>query len=122
MADSDRCIGAGVLLRSFAALVNTDLGYSSDRSVLTFRIQAPPSLATVGDDVYVAYSMAAPEGTGVFFAHSMGSMLHAPVPVIYGERLVSTARLCGVGPSPPAGRGRSPFRSGAAAGCSRATR
>jgi hypothetical protein len=51
----------------------------------------PPSLATVGDDVYVAYSMAASEGTGVFFAHSMGSMLHAPVPVIYGDRLVSTA-------------------------------
>jgi hypothetical protein len=51
----------------------------------------PPSLATVGDDVYIAYSMVAPEGKGVFFAHSMGSMLHAPVPVIYGERLVSTA-------------------------------
>jgi hypothetical protein len=51
----------------------------------------PPSLATVGDDVYVAYSMIAPEGKGVFFAHTMGSMLHSPVPVIYGERLVSTA-------------------------------
>jgi hypothetical protein len=50
-----------------------------------------PSLATVGDDVYVAYSMIAPEGTGVFFAHTMGSMLHAPVSVIYGERLVATA-------------------------------
>jgi len=47
-----------------------------------------PAITTVGDDVYVAYSMAAPEGKGVFFAHSMGSMLHAPVPVIYGERLV----------------------------------
>jgi hypothetical protein len=51
----------------------------------------PPSLVTVGDDVYVAYSMAAPEGTGVFFAHTMSGMLHSPVPVIYGERLVSTA-------------------------------
>jgi hypothetical protein len=50
-----------------------------------------PSLATVGDDVYVAYSMVAPEGKGVFFAHTMGTMLHSPVPVIYGERLVSTA-------------------------------
>jgi len=49
-----------------------------------------PALTTVGDDVYVAYSMIAPEGKGVFFAHSMGSMLHAPVPVIYGERLVET--------------------------------
>lgn len=51
----------------------------------------PPALATVGDDVYVAYSMVAAEGTGVFFAHTMGAMLHSPVAVIYGERLVSTA-------------------------------
>ena len=51
----------------------------------------PPSLVAVGDDVYVAYSMSAPEGVGVFFAHTMSGMLHSPVPVIYGERLVSTA-------------------------------
>lgn len=51
----------------------------------------PPSLAMVGEDVYVAYSMIAPEGKGVFFAHSMSHMIHSPVPVIYGERLVSTA-------------------------------
>jgi hypothetical protein len=50
-----------------------------------------PSLATVGDDVYVAYSMDASEGTGVFFAHTMSGMVHSPVPVIYGERLVATA-------------------------------
>ena len=50
-----------------------------------------PAVTAVGDDVYVAYSMIAPEGKGVFFAHSMGSMLHSPVPVIYGERLVATA-------------------------------
>lgn len=50
-----------------------------------------PSVTTVGDDVYVAYSIVAPEGKGVFFAHSMGSMLHSPVTVTYGERLVSTA-------------------------------
>src|SRR5262249_19675075 len=43
------------------------------------------------DDVFVAYSMNAPEGTGVFFAHSMGSMLHSPVAVVYGDRLVATA-------------------------------
>lgn len=51
----------------------------------------PPSVATVGDDLFVAYSMIAPEGKGVFFAHSMGSMVHAPVAVIYGDRLVPTA-------------------------------
>lgn len=51
----------------------------------------PPALATSGDDLHTAYSMIAPEGTGVFFAHFMGSMLHSPVVVIYGERLVATA-------------------------------
>lgn len=51
----------------------------------------PPAVATVGDDLYVAYSMVAPEGTGVFFAHFMTNMLHSPVAVIYGERLVPTA-------------------------------
>jgi hypothetical protein len=51
----------------------------------------PPAITAVGDDVYVAYSMIAPEGKGVFFAHTMGSMLHSPVPVIYGERLVTAA-------------------------------
>ncbi|HEY4216149.1 MAG TPA: hypothetical protein VGM67_03365 [Gemmatimonadaceae bacterium] len=51
----------------------------------------PPSLTAVGDDMYVAYSMIAPEGTGVFFAHTMSSMLHSPVAVIYGDRLVGTS-------------------------------
>jgi hypothetical protein len=51
----------------------------------------PPSVAIVGDDLHVAYSMAAPEGTGVFFAHFMGAMLHSPVAVIYGDRLVPAA-------------------------------
>jgi len=51
----------------------------------------PPTVATVGDDLFVAYSMIAPEGKGVFFAHLMGSMVHAPVAVIYGDRLVPTA-------------------------------
>lgn len=49
------------------------------------------AVTTVGDDLYVAYSMMASEGTGVFFAHFMSSMLHSPVAVIYGERLVATA-------------------------------
>ena len=51
----------------------------------------PPSLTVVGDDVHVAYSMVAPEGTGVFFTHFMYGMFHSPVAVIYGERLVPTS-------------------------------
>lgn len=50
-----------------------------------------PALATVGDDLFVAYSMAAPEGMGVFSAHTMGGMLHSPVAAIYGDRLVDVA-------------------------------
>lgn len=51
----------------------------------------PPALAMVGDDLQLAYSMIAPEGTGVFYAHFMGAMLHSPVAVIYGDRIVATA-------------------------------
>jgi hypothetical protein len=51
----------------------------------------PPSVTAVGDDVFVAYSLHAPEGQGVFFAHTMGGMVHEPVPVVYGERVVPTA-------------------------------
>lgn len=51
----------------------------------------PPAVTAVGDDLHVAYSMVAPEGTGVFFAHFITTMLHSPVAVIYGERLVPTA-------------------------------
>jgi hypothetical protein len=51
----------------------------------------PPSVVAAGDDVHIAYSMTASEGTGVFFAHFLSSMIHAPVAVIYGDRLVSTA-------------------------------
>jgi hypothetical protein len=51
----------------------------------------PPAIAAVGDDLHIAYSMRASEGTGVFFAHFLSSMVHAPVAVIYGDRLVPTA-------------------------------
>lgn len=51
----------------------------------------PPSVVAEGDDVHIAYSMTASEGTGVFFAHFLSSMIHSPVAVVYGDRLVSTA-------------------------------
>lgn len=43
--------------------------------------------------VHVAYSMRAPEGTGVFFSHSMerGHMFHSPVAIMYGEELADVA-------------------------------
>ena len=50
-----------------------------------------PMIAAVGDDLHIAYSMTASEGTGVVFAHFLGSMVHSPVAVIYGDRIVPTA-------------------------------
>lgn len=52
-----------------------------------------PSIATAEGWVHVAYSLKAPEGYGVFFAHSMDEMpmFHTPMTVIYGDRLSATA-------------------------------
>src|SRR5450759_79806 len=52
-----------------------------------------PSIAVAGGYVHVGYSLQAPEGFGVFFAHSMDSTrtFHSAVPVIYGDRLSATA-------------------------------
>jgi hypothetical protein len=38
--------------------------------------------------IHVVYFLAAPEGAGVFCTHSMegGTMFHAPVPIVYGDR------------------------------------
>lgn len=55
----------------------------------------PPSIAVSHADgyVHVAYSLKAPEGYGVFFAHSMdrGASYHSPMIVVYGDRLSATA-------------------------------
>ena len=54
-----------------------------------------PSIAVSEADgyVHVAYSLKAPEGYGVFFAHSMdrGRSFHSPMIVVYGDRLSATA-------------------------------
>ncbi len=52
-----------------------------------------PSIAASGGYVHVAYSLEAPEGFGVFFAHSMDNTasFHSPITVIYGDRLSATA-------------------------------
>ena len=55
----------------------------------------PPAIAadSASGYVHVAYSMRAPEGSGVFFSHSMehGHMFHSPVAVIYGDALTTVA-------------------------------
>jgi hypothetical protein len=54
-----------------------------------------PSIAVSAEDgyVHVAYSLKAPEGYGVFFAHSMdrAATFHSPMIIVYGDRLAATA-------------------------------
>ena len=57
--------------------------------------RTPPSIAAdaASGYVHVAYAMLAVEGPGIFFAHSMdgGVTFHAPVAIVYGERLGRTS-------------------------------
>ena len=50
----------------------------------------PPSMAVSNGSVYLAYGMTAKEGPGVFTAHWMAGMTHAPVAVVYGEKFGRT--------------------------------
>jgi len=62
--------------------------------------RTPPSIEVdpLNGYVHVVYFMVAAEGPGVFCAHSMegGTMFHAPVPVVYGDR-VSAASVASWG-------------------------
>lgn len=55
----------------------------------------PPSIATdsASGYVHVSYGLVGAEGPGLFFSHSMdnGALFHAPVPIVYGERLGITS-------------------------------
>jgi hypothetical protein len=53
----------------------------------------PPAIAADRENVHIAYSLHGPEGTGVFFAHSMdrAGLFHAPVSIVYGDRLTEAS-------------------------------
>ena len=67
---------------------------STDRGVNGCQ-RAPPAIAADSSTryVHVSYGMRAPEGPGIFFAHSMddGVSFHTPVPILYGDRLGQTS-------------------------------
>ena len=77
--------------RSWTAPVPVD---SLDRGVSGCR-RAPAAVAadSASGYVHVTYGLVAPEGAGLFFAHSMdgGASFHSPVPITYGERLGRTS-------------------------------
>ena len=65
-----------------------------DRGVTGCRREPAAIAADSGTGyVHVAYALQAPEGPGLFFAHSMdgGISFHSPVPIFYGERLGRTS-------------------------------
>lgn len=60
-----------------------------DRGVSGCRRPPPAIAADVATGyVHVVYGLVAPEGTGLFFAHSMdgGATFHSPVAIVYGDR------------------------------------
>lgn len=74
---------------SIAARVDTsDAGVSGCHRIA-------PSIAADSSSgyVHVTYAMVAPEGPGLFFAHSMdeGVTFHTPVAILYGDRLGRTS-------------------------------
>ncbi len=73
----------GATWSSVATVDSTDRGVSGCR-------RAPPAIAadSASGYVHITYGMVAPEGAGLFFAHSMdrGVSFHSPVPILYGER------------------------------------
>lgn len=67
---------------------------SADRGASACR-RPPPALTadSLSGYVHMVYFMQAPEGAGLFFTHSMeaGEMFHAPVAIVYGERVSAAA-------------------------------
>jgi hypothetical protein len=67
---------------------------SADRGRHACR-RLPPSISadSLNGYVHVVYFMQAPEGPGLFFTHSMdgGGLFHAPVAIVYGERVSAGA-------------------------------
>lgn len=67
---------------------------TSDKGVSGCRRFAPAIAADSSSGyVHVTYPMVAPEGSGLFFAHSMdeGVTFHTPVAILYGDRLGPTS-------------------------------
>jgi hypothetical protein len=71
-----------------APIDTTDVGATGCR-------REPPAIAadSTSGYVHVTYALQAAEGPGLFFSHSMdgGVTFHAPVPILYGERLGRTS-------------------------------
>lgn len=83
---ASRSLDGGRIWAAPATVDSVDVGRAGCR-------RPKPSIAAADGYVHVSYSLKAPEGYGVFFAHSMdrGATFHAPMIVVYGDRLSATA-------------------------------
>jgi hypothetical protein len=85
---SSRSLDGGRNWSAPAAVDTSDTGVTGCRRVA-------PSIAadSASGYVHVTYAMLAPEGPGLFFAHSMdeGVTFHSPVAILYGDRLGRTS-------------------------------
>ena len=85
---SSRSLDGGRHWSAPAAVDTSDAGLTGCRRIA-------PSIAadSVSGYVHVTYAMVAPEGPGLFFAHSMdeGVTFHSPVAILYGDRLGRTS-------------------------------
>jgi hypothetical protein len=83
-----RSADAGASWSAIAPVDTTDRGMTGCR-------RPPPAIAadSATNYVHVSYALNATEGPGLFFSHSMdgGVSFHAPVPILYGERLGATS-------------------------------
>jgi hypothetical protein len=83
-----RSSNGGHLWSTPAPVDTTDVGVTGCR-----REPAAIAADTTSGYVHVTYALQAAEGPGLFFSHSMdgGVTFHAPVPILYGERLGRTS-------------------------------
>ena len=83
-----RSANGGRIWSTPAPVDTTDAGMSGCR-----REPAAIAADSASGYVHVTYALQAGEGPGLFFSHSMdaGVTFHAPVPILYGERLGRTS-------------------------------
>jgi hypothetical protein len=83
-----RSTDGGTSWSAAAAVDTTDAGVGGCNRAAA-AIAADPASSYV----HVSYALEATEGPGLFFSHSMdeGVTFHAPVPILYGERLGRTS-------------------------------
>ena len=85
-----RRLSAGLLLVLVSACIKSPVDWTTQRST---PLAGDSTSVLAADGTLRPDSMLAPEGPGLFFAHSMdeGVTFHTPVAILYGDRLGRTS-------------------------------